>query len=57
VGRPRLQYIKQVAINKGADSYTATKKWLTTIPNGKLPTNQKTEGREEDRVHITKKAI
>jgi len=27
-----------------ADSYTAIKKWLGTIPDGKLPTNQKIEG-------------
>jgi hypothetical protein len=26
-----------------ADSYTAMKNWLVTIPNVKLPTNQKTE--------------
>jgi hypothetical protein len=44
VGRPRLQYLKQVARNRGADSYTAMKKWLATNPDGKLPTNQKIEG-------------
>jgi len=44
VGRPWLQYLKQVARNTGADSYTAMKKWLATIPDGKLPTNQKTDG-------------
>ena len=43
VGKPRLQYLKQVARNTAADSYTAMKKWLATIPDGKLPTNQKTE--------------
>jgi hypothetical protein len=26
VGRPRLQYVKQVARNTGADSYTAMKR-------------------------------
>jgi len=26
-----------------ADSYTAWKEWLATIPDGKLPTNQKIE--------------
>jgi hypothetical protein len=26
VGRPRLQYLKQVARNRGADSYTAMKR-------------------------------
>jgi len=44
VGRPRLQYLKQIARNTGTDSYTTIKKWLATIPDGKLPTNQKTEG-------------
>ena len=44
VGRPRLQYLKQVARNTGADSYTAMNKWLATIPDGKLPTSQKIEG-------------
>jgi len=40
VGRPRLQYLKQVARNTGADSDTAMKKiWLSTIPDIKLPTN------------------
>ena len=47
MGRPRLQYINQVARNTGADSYRKIKKWLATIPDGKLPTNQKTEGKEE----------
>jgi hypothetical protein len=44
VGRPRLQYLKQVARNTGADSQTAMKEWLATIPDGKLPTNQKIKG-------------
>jgi len=44
VGRPRLQYLKQVARNTGADSYTKMKKWIATMPDGKVPTNQKTEG-------------
>jgi hypothetical protein len=44
VGKPRLQYLKQVARNTGADSFTAVKKWLAAIPDGKLPTNQKIEG-------------
>ena len=44
VGRPRLQYLKQVARNTGNDNYTAMKKWLATIPERKLPTNQKIEG-------------
>jgi hypothetical protein len=43
LGRPRLQYLKQVARNTAADSYTAMKEWLVTFPDGKLPTNQKTE--------------
>jgi hypothetical protein len=43
VGRPRLQYLKQVARNTGADSYTAVKKWLATIPDGKLTINQNIE--------------
>jgi len=41
VGRPRLQYLKQVARNTGADSYKAIKKWLATIADGKMSTNQK----------------
>jgi hypothetical protein len=44
LGRPRLKYLKQVARKIRADSYTAMKKWLATNPDGKLPTNQKTEG-------------
>ena len=44
VGSHRLQYLKQVARNTGADSYTAMNKWLATIPDGKLPTSQKIEG-------------
>jgi hypothetical protein len=44
VGRHKLQYLKQVTGNTGADSYTAVNKWLATIPDGKLPTNQETEG-------------
>jgi hypothetical protein len=28
---------------QGADSYTEMKKWLATISDGKLPTNQKIE--------------
>ena len=44
MGRHRLQYLKQVTRNTGADSYTAIKEWLATIPDGKLPTNQKIEG-------------
>jgi hypothetical protein len=45
VGRPRLKYLKQVARNTGADSYTTMeKKWLATIPVGKLPTNQEIGG-------------
>ena len=40
VGRPRLQYLKQVARNTEADSYTAT------VPDGQLPANQKNEGKE-----------
>ena len=30
--------------------YEQWKEWLTSIPNGKLPTNQKTERKEEDSV-------
>jgi hypothetical protein len=43
-GRPRLRTLKQVARNTGADSYTAMKIWLATIPDGKLPTNHQIEG-------------
>ena len=44
VGRPWLQYLKQVARHTEADSFTAMEKWLATIPDGKLATNQKIEG-------------
>jgi hypothetical protein len=44
IERPRLQYLKQGARNTGTDSCTAMKRWLATIPDRKLPTNQKTEG-------------
>jgi len=45
VGKPRLKYLKQVAKITGGDSYTAIRKNdLQTNPDGKLPTNQKTEG-------------
>ena len=44
VARPRIEYLKQVARNTAADSYIAMEKWLATIPDGKLPTNQKIEG-------------
>ena len=44
VGKPQLQYLKKVARNTGADSYTAMKKSLATIADGKLPTNQKIAG-------------
>jgi hypothetical protein len=33
-----------VARYSGADKHTAMKKWLVTIPGGKLATNQKIEG-------------
>ena len=39
VGRPGLQYLKQVARNKEADSYTAMEKWLATIADGRPSTN------------------
>jgi hypothetical protein len=39
MGRPLLQYLKQVARNTGADSYTTMKEWLATTPDGKPPTN------------------
>jgi len=44
VERPRLQYLKQVTRNTGADSFRAIKKCLVTNPDGKLSTNQKIEG-------------
>jgi hypothetical protein len=46
IGRPRPQYLKQVARNTAADRYTEMKEWLATVPDGKLTTNQKTEGLE-----------
>ena len=48
VGRPGLQYLKQVARNTAADSYTAMEKWLATVADGKLPTDQKIEGKEKE---------
>ena len=30
------------------------KEWLATIPDGKLPTNQKIEGKEEEIKHVLK---
>jgi len=40
VRRPQLQFLKQVARNTGAYSYTAMRQeWLARIPDGKLPTN------------------
>jgi hypothetical protein len=48
VGRLRPQFLKQVARNTGAESYTTVKKRLATIPDEKLPTSQKIEGQEED---------
>jgi len=44
VGRPRLRHLRQSARNTAADSYTATKEWIATVTDGKLPTNQKIEG-------------
>jgi hypothetical protein len=45
MGRPPLQYLKQVARNTAADRYISNgKEWLASIPDGKLPTNQKIEG-------------
>jgi hypothetical protein len=43
VGRPR-QYLKQVARDTGADSYTAMKRMACNNSRWKLPTNQKIEG-------------
>jgi len=47
MGRPRLQYLKQVARNIGADSYTTMKRIARSNPDGKLPTNQKIEEEKE----------
>jgi DNA-directed RNA polymerase specialized sigma24 family protein len=44
MGRPRLKYLKQVARNTAADSYIAKKRRLSTVTDGKLPTNQGIEG-------------
>ena len=43
VGRPRLKYLKQIATNTAADSYTAMRRMDCNIADGKLPTNQKVE--------------
>jgi hypothetical protein len=44
LGRPRLQYLKQIARNTGADSYTAMKIMAYNNIDGKLPINQRIEG-------------
>jgi len=45
VGKPRLQYLKQVAKKKQELTVIQRYKELfATIPNGKLPTNQKIAG-------------
>jgi hypothetical protein len=48
VERPRQQYLKQVARNRGTDSYTTMKRMAFNNSRLKLPTNQKTEGGEEE---------
>jgi hypothetical protein len=44
VGRPRLQYLKQSPETQELTVIQQCEKWLATIPDGKLPTNQKIEG-------------
>jgi hypothetical protein len=44
VGRPRLQYLKQMPETRELTVIQQRKEWLATIPDGKLPTNQKIEG-------------
>jgi hypothetical protein len=56
VDRHRLQYLKQVARNTAADSYTAMKEFLGTVQDRNLLTNQKIE-RYEEETHIYQKSI
>jgi hypothetical protein len=44
VGRPRLQYLKQLPDTQELTIIQQWKEWLATNPDGKLPTNQKAEG-------------
>jgi len=45
MGRPRLQYLKQVARNTGADSYTAMKRMACRNSRWEAANNQsETEG-------------
>jgi len=44
MGRPRLHYLKQVARNTGADSYTAMTRMACNKSRWKMPSNQKIEG-------------
>jgi hypothetical protein len=44
VGRSRLQYVKQVVRNTGADSYRAMKRMACNNSRWKAATNQKIEG-------------
>jgi hypothetical protein len=47
VGRLRRQYLKQVTRNAGADTFTATEKWLAIIPDGKLPKNPRLKNKKK----------
>jgi len=44
VGRPRLQYLKQVARNTGADSYTAMKRMACNSSSWKAANQSKDWG-------------
>jgi hypothetical protein len=48
VGRHRLQYVEQVARTQKLTVIQQGKERLATIPDGKLPTNPKIEGEEEE---------
>ena len=54
VGRPRLQYLKQVARNTGGDSYTAMKRMACNNYRWKAA-NQSKDGRIRRRLRLSSK--
>jgi hypothetical protein len=52
VGRPGLQYLKQVIETQELAVIEQWKEWLATNLGGKQSTNQKTDGQEEEVVLI-----
>ena len=62
MGRPRLQYLKQVARNRGADSYTAMKRmpcnnsrWKSCQPIKRLEEEEEEEEEEKKEEEKKKK--